>query len=361
MTDATLPPAPSITEQVEALPALIDKMTATLDKARTAAEVLEAGTQARIAQDAAARVEHLARAQKASDDIVEACRQGQIGFFGIRVRAECVLADEYDAAQERGEVAGKNFKGNQWSVPNENGPSSAADAGISRKRVHEARLVRDVEKLKPGGLVKALQRKLKTRERLTLASAMRAVVPKSARQPDSHAAMPRPKPPAAPAPSMKPDSEPFEARIRELEARLAQRDAELARLRDLIGKWRNFLTQYEHWLDQADKIIKSRKGVLTTAAFGKIRRRLHTDAHAAIRRAVERGDLAAVIAAIDEADKASNDAFITFDRSKLALLSETQMKTTKPRPPESYCDEMMRRRNEARQKRQRGVGAEQRR
>ena len=60
------------------------------------------------------------------------------------------LADEYDAAQARDEVAGKKFKGNQWSVPNENAPPSAADIGLTRKQVHEARLVRDAEKAKPG-------------------------------------------------------------------------------------------------------------------------------------------------------------------------------------------------------------------
>lgn len=36
------------------------------------------------------------------------------------------LADEYDAAQERGEVAGGGFKGNQWSVPEGKKPAKTA-------------------------------------------------------------------------------------------------------------------------------------------------------------------------------------------------------------------------------------------
>lgn len=55
------------------------------------------------------------------------------------------LADEYDAAQEKGDVAGhggaRNFK-----VPNGNVEPSAADVGLSRKEIHDARTYRDAEK-----------------------------------------------------------------------------------------------------------------------------------------------------------------------------------------------------------------------
>jgi hypothetical protein len=61
----------------------------------------------------------------------------------IEARAQIRLADEYDAAQGRGEVAGKAFKGNQWSVPKQNGPASALEAGFNRKQVHRARQIRD--------------------------------------------------------------------------------------------------------------------------------------------------------------------------------------------------------------------------
>ena len=66
------------------------------------------------------------------------------GLSVIEAKAKRRLADEYDAAQERGEVAknGGN-RGNQFaSVPQEN-TATAADIGLSRKDVHEARIIRD--------------------------------------------------------------------------------------------------------------------------------------------------------------------------------------------------------------------------
>ena len=59
------------------------------------------------------------------------------------------LADEYDAAQERGEVAksGDTLPG----VPKLNaGKGTAADVGLSRKEILEARSIRDAEKRDPG-------------------------------------------------------------------------------------------------------------------------------------------------------------------------------------------------------------------
>jgi DNA primase len=60
-------------------------------------------------------------------------------------------ADEYDAAQERGEVATRqNNPGSQGHVPKQNMPATAADIGLSRKDIHEARIIRDAEKVDPG-------------------------------------------------------------------------------------------------------------------------------------------------------------------------------------------------------------------
>jgi len=54
------------------------------------------------------------------------------------------LADEYDAAQERGEVAvqGKPSK--------TKGLATASQIGLSYKEIHEARAIRDAEKRNPG-------------------------------------------------------------------------------------------------------------------------------------------------------------------------------------------------------------------
>jgi hypothetical protein len=66
------------------------------------------------------------------------------------------LADEYDAAQARGEAA-RHSSGNPQIVPNKNDlPKTAADLGLDRKIILEARRVRDAEKAKPGIVEKAL-------------------------------------------------------------------------------------------------------------------------------------------------------------------------------------------------------------
>jgi len=59
------------------------------------------------------------------------------------------LADEYDAAQERGEV-GKRGDFGAVSSARELTPATAADVGLSRKEIHEARMIRDAEVASPG-------------------------------------------------------------------------------------------------------------------------------------------------------------------------------------------------------------------
>lgn len=59
------------------------------------------------------------------------------------------LADEYDAAQERGEVQ-KPGGDRVSNVPKQNNAPTVADLGISRKDIHEARQIRDAEKVDPG-------------------------------------------------------------------------------------------------------------------------------------------------------------------------------------------------------------------
>jgi replicative DNA helicase len=56
------------------------------------------------------------------------------------------LADEYDAAQDRGEIAtvGKRSQAERLV----DAPPSAADLGLTRKQVHQARQIRDAELMK---------------------------------------------------------------------------------------------------------------------------------------------------------------------------------------------------------------------
>jgi hypothetical protein len=51
--------------------------------------------------------------------------------------AKCRLADEYDAAQERGEV--KKHGRRKSDIPNENITPDVTDIGLTSKQVHEAR------------------------------------------------------------------------------------------------------------------------------------------------------------------------------------------------------------------------------
>jgi hypothetical protein len=67
----------------------------------------------------------------------------------IEAGAKRRLADEYDAAQECGEVVGPN-DGQHIAVPNGNGKATAEEIGLSRKDIHEARIIRDAEKADPG-------------------------------------------------------------------------------------------------------------------------------------------------------------------------------------------------------------------
>lgn len=61
------------------------------------------------------------------------------------------LADEYDGAQARGEVATRaDGTAIRDHVPGKNKVATVKDIGLTRKQVHEARAVRDAEKNDPG-------------------------------------------------------------------------------------------------------------------------------------------------------------------------------------------------------------------
>ena len=64
-------------ESANQLPNLIKQAMATLDKATTAAEVLEARDNAAFVYDEARAAERLAKAKHAHDTVIAACRQAQ--------------------------------------------------------------------------------------------------------------------------------------------------------------------------------------------------------------------------------------------------------------------------------------------
>lgn len=125
----------------ESLPALIDRATAALDSARNSAEVLEARDMARVAYDAAKSAGRMARAKQAHDSLVVDVHRSQSHALAIRARAEMRLAEEYDDAQDRGEVQ-KHGGQTPRDVGAVNIPA-AADLGIRRDEIHDARRMRD--------------------------------------------------------------------------------------------------------------------------------------------------------------------------------------------------------------------------
>lgn len=169
------------------LPALIDRAVSALAGARTAAEVLEARDLASIAYDIAKKTARLARAKQAHDSLIAAAHRSQADALEIEAQAKRRLADEYDAAQERGEVVGP--KGGGSTVPNGNGKGTAADLGLSNKQVHEAREVRDAEEIDPGIVRRTLDDALDARQEPTRAKVKRAVRAKAkraTRRPNGH-------------------------------------------------------------------------------------------------------------------------------------------------------------------------------
>lgn len=168
--------APSLIT-TETLPKLIDRATAALDSARSSAEVLEARDMARVAYDAAKSAARMAKAKQAHDSLIADVHRAQANALAIRARAEMRLAEEYDAAQERGEVATRqNNPGSAGHVVGSNMPATAADLGLRRDEIHEARKLRDAERAEPGLIRRSLDAMIDRGEEPTRAALKREVI-----------------------------------------------------------------------------------------------------------------------------------------------------------------------------------------
>ena len=162
-----------ITRSDENLPGLIVRAAAKLAGAKTAAEVLEAREYAGLAYDTAKRAARLSRAKSAHDDLIAAAHRAQADALEIEAAAKRRLADEYDAAQARGEV--KRNGGDRSTVEDRN-TASAADLGLRRDQIHDARLIRDAEEADPGIVRRTLDEKLARGEEPNRAALRRMVV-----------------------------------------------------------------------------------------------------------------------------------------------------------------------------------------
>lgn len=157
------------------LPALISSAAGRLASATTAAEVLDARDAASVAYDAAKKAARLARAKGAHDQLIATAHRAQADALEIEAAAKRRLADEYDAAQERGEVATQNDGRRPVGVPDGNAKPTVADIGLSRKDIHEARALRDAEAADPGIVRRTLDARLAAGEEPSKAAVRRAV------------------------------------------------------------------------------------------------------------------------------------------------------------------------------------------
>lgn len=165
------------------LPALVDRAVNVLATARNAAEILDGLAMASVVYDAAKRAARMAKAKGAHDELIAKVHRAQADLLDAEAAAKRKLADEYDAAQERGEVATRqNNPGSVGHVPDQNmPPATAADLGISRKDIHEARLIRDAEVAEPGIVRRTVDAAVAAGEEPTRAKLRRTVLEK--RQP----------------------------------------------------------------------------------------------------------------------------------------------------------------------------------
>lgn len=171
-----------------ALTALVDRASRALAGARSAAEVLEARDMASVAYDAAKKAARLGKAKQAHDELIAAAYRAQADALEIEAQAKRRLADEYDAAQDRGEVGQQT--GRPKVVPNQNDfIPTAKDVGLDRKEIHEARIIRDAEKVDPGIVRRTVDAAIAAGEEPSKAKVRRAVLETARPQ---HAARPTP-------------------------------------------------------------------------------------------------------------------------------------------------------------------------
>ena len=155
------------------LPGLIERAASMLAGAKTAAEVLEAREAAGLAYDTAKRAARLSRAKAAHDDLIAAAHRAQADALEIEAAAKRRLADEYDAAQERGDVGQQGARTDLVRDVNEVVPS-AATLGLKRREIHEARQLRDAEDADPGIVRRTLDERLQRGEEPTRSAVRRA-------------------------------------------------------------------------------------------------------------------------------------------------------------------------------------------
>lgn len=159
----------------DGLPAMIRQAAKKLEAATTAAEVLEAKEEASVAYEVARISARIAKAKEAHDKVVAAAHRAQADALEIEAAAKRRIADEYDAAQARGEIGKKGQRTDL--VPQENKVATAEDVGLSRKEVMDARQIRDAIKQNPEIVREVLDDILEKGDEPTRAALKRQITP----------------------------------------------------------------------------------------------------------------------------------------------------------------------------------------
>lgn len=136
-----------LTQVNTSLPSLVSRAAEVLASATSSAEVLEAKDLASAAYSAAKSAGRMKAVKDAHDDLLVKVYRAQADALIIESQAKSRLADEYDAAQERGEISKRGAHVGDHNM-------STSDLGLRRDEIHEARQVRDAVKAKPDILEK---------------------------------------------------------------------------------------------------------------------------------------------------------------------------------------------------------------
>lgn len=138
------------TQPATSLPALVLRASRSLASATTAAEVLDAQGQADFAYDASKAMAKMARARGAHDEVTASAYRAEADALEIRAMASKLLAEKYEEAQERGEVArpggvvGSTFRDRKGQL------ITLKDLGIAPSTMSRYRDIKNLEAEEPG-------------------------------------------------------------------------------------------------------------------------------------------------------------------------------------------------------------------
>jgi hypothetical protein len=159
------------------LPAAIRRAADQLAGATSAGEVLAARELADSVYDQAKRAARFVTKKNAHAELLAIVHASQADALALIAMADKELADEYDAAQERGEIAKPSDTLRRGPViPEGNNGGHIGDLGFTAKQIHEARQIRDAEQIDPGVVRRVLDEKLAAGEEPTKAALREAVI-----------------------------------------------------------------------------------------------------------------------------------------------------------------------------------------